>query len=87
MRRRNKKGQFAPTVLTESNREEIIFKYKKGFGLKKLASSYHTADDRLKKHLYLHNWQNLNKFKEIGFSLSRKQGKVIISLSSYRYTK
>lgn len=51
MRRRNNKGQFALTVLTNSDRKEIIFKYKKGFGLKKLATSYRIADDRLKKIL------------------------------------
>lgn len=48
MRRRNSRGQFASTILTNSDRKEMISKYKKGLGLKKLAKSYHIADDRLK---------------------------------------
>lgn len=51
MRRRNNKGQFAPKALSNKDKKDIVFQYKKGLGLKKLAKSYCVADDRLKKIL------------------------------------
>ncbi|MFZ5366172.1 MAG: LAGLIDADG family homing endonuclease [Patescibacteria group bacterium] len=51
MRKRNKKGQFAPTVLTNKEKKDIVFQYKKGLGLRKIAKSYCIADNRLKRIL------------------------------------